>query len=706
MKASAEPRLSLLVVDDDVVDRAAVRRALRLTDLEVDVAEAADAPEALEGLRRGAYDCVLLDFRLPRADGLAVLRAAREEGLTTPVIVLTGQGDEQLAVEIMKAGAMDYVAKGGLSPDRLRQSIVQAVRVRRAEVAAEAERRRIARLHAFMAALATTRTVPEVAEAIVTEGLAAFEDDRGILSVLVERGAALDIVRVDGYPHEDLARWRRIPLETDIPVTDAVKAREPQFFEGHAAFEARYPRFAAQGYLSRDEAFAALPLLVGDRALGCVGLGYDELRRFTEDERRELVAFARVCAQALERAQLYELAQLERGRAEEASRAKDEFLAVVSHELRTPLNAMLGWTRLLRAGGLSPAQAARALEVIERNASAQTQLIEDLLDISRITSGKLRLQLRAVDLNEVVRAALDVVRPAADAKGVTVHVALDATLDRLTADPDRLQQIVWNFLTNAVKFTPKGGWVRVQVLPVGSHIEVEVSDSGRGIDPAFLPYVFERFRQAESGAARAHGGLGLGLSIVKSLVELHGGTVEARSEGEGRGSTFVVRLPIGSARADDSGHASARLRANEAAPDFASPPALAGARVLVVDDEPDGRDLIETALSHCGADVATASSVAEALERIDAARFDVLVSDIGMPGEDGYALIRRVRALSPEAGGRTLAVALTAFARGEDRARALAAGYNLHIAKPVEPADLVLLLAQLIEGRLPPSGTD
>ncbi|MCU0680839.1 MAG: response regulator [Polyangiaceae bacterium] len=695
MSADELGHLSLLVVDDDAVDRAAVRRALRATGLDAEVTERADAPEALEALRRGGYDCALLDFRLPRGDGLSVLRAARAEGLTTPVVMLTGQGDETLAVEIMKAGALDYVAKGGLTAERLRQSVVHAVRLRRAELVAAAERRRTTRLHAFMATLATTRTVPEVAGAVLTEGLDAFDAARGVLLVLPEGGTALELVGTKGYDEGFIAPWRQIPLTSDVPLAVAVRERELQFVQSRAAFEAQRPPSAPERP-EGAEALAAVPLITG-RVLGCVGLSYDRAFPFADDERRDLVAFARVCAQALERAQLYELAQLERRRAEAASHAKDEFLAVISHELRTPLNAMLGWTRLLRAGGLSPSRAEQALEVIERNASAQAQLIEDLLDISRITSGKLRLQLRPVDLREVVEAALDVVRPAADAKGIRLQATFDASAGPLVGDPDRLQQIIWNFLTNAVKFTPKGGRVWVRVRPVNSSVEIEVGDSGRGIAPEFLPHVFERFRQAEAGATRSHGGLGLGLAIVKSLIELHGGTVEARSEGEGRGSSFLARLPVTPLRVDKDGRPALHPRASGATPGFVCPPQLDGARILIIDDEPDSRELIVTALAQCGAVVSAGASAAEALEHLAGARFDVLVSDIGMPGEDGYALIRRVRAMPPEAGGRTPAVALTAFARGEDRTRALASGFDVHIAKPVEPAELVLVLARLID---------
>jgi signal transduction histidine kinase/DNA-binding response OmpR family regulator len=690
-------RLSLLIVDDDVVDRALVKRALRSTDLTLEIVEADDAPEALDALRSGAHDCALLDFRLPRDDGLSVLRRARKEAIRTPIIMLTGQGDEALAVEIMKAGAVDYFAKNALTPERLRQSIVQAVRLHRAELVADAERKRRARLHAFVAQLATTRTVPEVAAAVLTEGLAVFDATRGAVAMLTTQGDVMQVVGTKGYPEEGLGSWQRLSITADAPLTNAVRERELQFVESGALFDARYPHLKALRP-AQSEAIAVLPLVVG-RALGSIALSFERAFALTAEQRAELVAFGRFCAQAMERAQLFELAQIERQRAEEASRAKDDFLAVVSHELRTPLNAVLGWTRLLRSGTLTEARAAQALEVIDRNASAQAQLIEDLLDISRITAGKLRLQLRELDLHDVIKAALDVVRPAADAKSITLRSTIDDSVGPLVGDPDRLQQVVWNLLTNAIKFTPKRGKVWIRVRPVDSQVEIEVSDTGRGIAAEFLPHVFERFRQADAGITRSHGGLGLGLAIVKSLIELHGGTVEAKSEGEDRGTTFIVRLPVSPVRVDEARRASVHPRAPGGAPAFAAPPQLAGARILVVDDERDGRDLIVATLSQCAAEVVGAASASEALDCISKAQFDVLVSDIGMPGEDGYALIAKLRALPPEAGGRMPAVALTAFARGEDRTRALSAGFDVHVSKPVEPAELVLILARLVERR-------
>ncbi|EPX63806.1 Chemotaxis protein methyltransferase CheR [Cystobacter fuscus DSM 2262] len=380
-----------------------------------------------------------------------------------------------------------------------------------------------------------------------------------------------------------------------------------------------------------------------------------------------------------------------RQEAEEANRLKDEFLATVSHELRTPLTAMLGWVQVLRNGNLPPEKRERALETVERNARAQGQLIEDLLDVSRIMSGKLKLDVGPVEVGHVVEQALESVRPAADAKGLRLQTALDST-GHVMGDAHRLQQVVWNLLSNAVKFTPKGGRVQVFVERRDSAVEITVADTGRGIAPEFLPHVFEHFRQAEGLLTRRAGGLGLGLSIVKQLVEMHGGTVAAFSEGVGQGATFTVRLPLSAAMRRE---ATLPPSLQHAHPGIPCPPELTGLRVLVVDDEQDTRELLRTLLEECHAEVSTAASVAEGLERLKQELPDVLISDIGMPGEDGFHLISRVRALPPKEGGRTPAVALTAYARVEDRTRALLAGFHSHVPKPVEPVELLVVLASL-----------
>jgi signal transduction histidine kinase/ActR/RegA family two-component response regulator len=382
--------------------------------------------------------------------------------------------------------------------------------------------------------------------------------------------------------------------------------------------------------------------------------------------------------------------QAARAEAEAANRVKDEFLSTLSHELRTPLTSIIGWTNLMRAGQVKGEVQAQALETIERNARIQSRLIDDLLDLSRIISGKLLLDTREVDMERVVADSIEVVRPAANAKGIRLAFECEPGAKVVSGDPARLQQVAWNLLSNAVKFTPEGGSVGVSLKSGGSRVCLSVSDTGKGINPEFLPHVFDRFQQGDQKTTRAYGGLGLGLAIVRHLVELHGGTAQAESEGEGLGSTFTVAFPLAQAPAacecagDDQ---EARLRARAEG--------LAGVRVLVVDDELDTRSLISTVIAQSGAEVAACSSAGEALEKLKTWRPHILMSDIGMPGEDGYSLIRRVRALPAERGGRTPAAALTAYARDEDRARAIAAGYQLHIAKPFSPGDLIAAVSDL-----------
>ena len=389
-------------------------------------------------------------------------------------------------------------------------------------------------------------------------------------------------------------------------------------------------------------------------------------------------------------------------RAEEANRAKDEFLATASHELRTPLNAILGWARMLRSGHVDPSGYARGLETIERNATAQVQLIEDILDGSRIITGKLHLEIGPLDLTALVRAALDAVRPAADAKGIRLTTTLDPEAARLVGDPERLQQVVWNLVNNAVKFTPKGGVVDVVLVRSGTHIELSVTDTGQGIAPEFLPHVFERFRQAEGSTTRRHGGLGLGLALVRHLVEAHGGTVGAESAGKDLGSRFVVQLPVQAVyqAAPDPERARPTPLDTSAA---SARPSLADVTALVVDNEQDARDLIAMVLRANGAEVITASSAAQALERLAERTPTVLISDIGMPDVDGYELMRRVRHLTGASGASLPAVALTAYSREQDRRLALEAGFQTHVAKPVDPDELVRVVAGLVSfaGALP-----
>jgi signal transduction histidine kinase/ActR/RegA family two-component response regulator len=396
-----------------------------------------------------------------------------------------------------------------------------------------------------------------------------------------------------------------------------------------------------------------------------------------------------------EREELLRKERQARETAEAADRAKDEFLALLSHELRTPLNAVYGWARMLRDGGMREEATERALDAIIRNANAQLQLIDDLLDVSRVISGKMRLDVRSVDLGAVIEAALDAVRPAAEANAIRLQTVLDPRAGPVSGDPGRLQQVVWNLLINAVKFTPRQGRVQIHLQRVNSHVEIVVSDTGQGIAPDILPFVFDRFRQADSSSTRAHGGLGLGLSLVKHLVELHGGSVLAQSSGEGKGATFVVKLPL--AIADIPAGRIPRVHPTaDSAGALPSGTRLDGLRVLIVDDDPGVIDLTTAIVAGAGATVRTSRSASEAFVILREWRPDVLVSDIEMPDEDGYALIRRVRALDPTDGGTTPAVALTAYGRPEDRIRTLSAGFSMHVPKPVDPAELTTIIASVV----------
>jgi PAS domain S-box-containing protein len=383
--------------------------------------------------------------------------------------------------------------------------------------------------------------------------------------------------------------------------------------------------------------------------------------------------------------------------AETANRTKDEFLATLSHELRTPLNAILGWSKMMSDARLDEKARHKALETIQRNARIQAQLIDDILDVSRIISGKLKLEVRPIELNEVVQAAIESVLPAADAKGIRLKKVLDSGNSMISGDPNRLQQIVWNLLSNAVKFTPKGGQIQIRLERVNSHVEIIVNDTGIGISPQVLPFIFDRFRQADSATTRQHGGLGLGLAIVRHLVEMHGGIVEAESGGERKGSTFTVRLPLIALRSIDlSPETEQRVHPTEDKNvPFECTSELEGLHVLVVDDEDDGRMLVKTVLEKCGAKITAVNSASLALEALRENRPDILISDIGMPGEDGYSLIRKVRALPEEEGGLTPAAALTAYARVEDRMCVLRSGFQIHLPKPVEPAELIAVVVNL-----------
>lgn len=431
------------------------------------------------------------------------------------------------------------------------------------------------------------------------------------------------------------------------------------------------------------QSYMIVPLIAGKRKLGTIAFVLASERRYQKADLAMATELAQRAAIAIDNARLYQEVW-------EANRIKDEFLAIVSHELRTPLNSMLGWAKLLRQGKLNQATAAKALETIERNAEVQKKLIEDILDVSRIVQGKIRLNLRPLHLIPVIDAVSESIRPIAQAKAIQFQSLLDPNVAQVTGDADRLQQVLWNLLSNAVKFTPSGGCIEIRLEQINSMAQITVSDTGAGISADFLPYVFERFRQADGTSTRANGGLGLGLAIVRHLVEMHNGTVYASSDGEGLGATFTVQLPI---RTEEQIVQPTNLD-SVASSEF---PSLNGLRILVVDDNIDTLGLITFILEQCQAQVTTVTSASEALAALSQFKPNVLISDIGMPGEDGYSLIQKIRSLPAKLGGQIPAAALTAFAGESERNRALTAGFQIHISKPVEPAELVAAVVKLAE---------
>jgi PAS domain S-box-containing protein len=571
-------------------------------------------------------------------------------------------------------------------------------RERQARVEAEAAQRRLELLADASALLASSLDYETTLKSVARLAVPALADWCAV-DMLGEDGRVARLVVIHADP--DKHALARELQERYAPRVDAPHGIGRVVATGQSEFqpEIDYDEFMR---MARDERHAAVvrelglgsflcvPISAGGGVRGAMSFVCQQGgRRFVPDDLALAEALARRAALAIENARLYREAEI-------ANRAKDEFLATLSHELRTPLNALVGWTSMLRTGKLDPPTVERALDALERNTRAQVQLIDDLLDVSRIISGKLRLDVRPVELGAVVEAAVDATRPAATAKDIAIAVDVDPLAGPVPGDPDRLQQVVWNLLSNAIKFTPKGGRVRVQVEPIDSRVRLRVTDTGQGIAPEFLPFIFERFRQAESPTIRTHGGLGLGLAIVRHLVDLHGGTVRAESAGEGRGSTFTVELPVRAARLSPA-EAPWAPRATGVTVTSA-PPVLEGLRVLVVDDDPDARDLLSTILAQCHAGVTVTASVPEALAAWEQGTYDVLVSDIGLPGEDGYALIRAIRAREGH-GRRIPAVALTAYARSEDRRLALLAGFQMHVAKPVQPDELIAVVAHLVAMR-------
>jgi len=665
LTAADPPVARILMVDDHPPNLIALEAILQ--PLGQELVKVTSGEDALRELLEGDFALILMDVQMPGLDGLqtAKLIKERRRNRHIPIIFLTAiHKDPAYIFRGYREGAVDYMLKP-FDPEILRAKVSVFVELwRRGELLhrqqamlrarelLEVEKRGELRFRAL------TDSMPQCVWAARADGEIYYCNRIWKAYVGHDGGTSF----LDAAPEEEVeglrAAWR-----------EAVRRGEPlereQRLQGHDG-DSRW--FLLRMVPERDE---------NARIRGWICTATDI------DEQKKLLAAT----------------QEARSQAEVANRTKDEFLATVSHELRTPLNAILGWTRMLRTGAVEPRSLQRVLETIERNARMQTQLVDDILDVSRIIAGKMRINIQKADLHGVARSALDAVRPAAEAKGVNLVADLAADAAEFYGDPDRLQQVIWNLLANAIKFTPRDGRVELRVARTHSETEIRVSDSGIGIAPDFLPHVFDRFRQADSSITRAQGGLGLGLAIVRHLVEVHGGTVRAESEGEGKGAQFVVRLPVRAVApvAEPEGvPGGARVQRE---PGVAPPQLLRGIEVLVVDDDADARELIAAVLNNSGAEVRSAASVDEAVAMLRQRRPDVLLSDIGLPSEDGYALIRRVR----EIDSTVPAAALTAYASIDDHRRALESGFQAHVTKPIEPGDLALLVAQLAHSSTPPS---
>ncbi|HEV2800914.1 MAG TPA: response regulator [Pyrinomonadaceae bacterium] len=750
MQAESQ-KINILMVDDSPTNLLALEAILQAPDR--NLVRAASGDEALRYLLDTDVAVILLDVYMPGIDGLetAALIRGREKSRDIPIIFLTADstGNRHIA-RGYSLGAVDYILKP-IDPDILRSKVAvfvelfkkteeikrQAALLHEKNIELEnANLQRLGKLIDLGQELAAERDPEQVLEKFCRAARDIVGAEHAGVGVLEDSGQSLRY-----YCHCEVCAWddgrQRSPLVSENVLEQLLEDGRPlRLSDAAGTLEAEH---LASPRISMDS-FLGAPIVVAAHAHGWLYLSNKlNADEFTEADERLTVTLATQVASAYENARLYTEAQRHaeelqqevterklveeararllvreqaaRAEAERANRTKDEFLATLSHELRTPLTAILGWTHLIRGGNLDESMMTRALETIERNARAQSQLIDDLLDVSRIITGKLSLDFRPVELASIIEATIDTVRPMAEAKSIRVRPQLHTTHCVVSGDPARLQQVVWNLFSNAVKFTPEGGRVEVNLSCDERHVQLDVSDTGQGISPDFLPYIFDRFRQADGTTTRKHGGLGLGLAIVRHLVELHGGTIRAHSDGDGRGATFTLSLPLASAlnendleverKAEITEDTAAASINGNASPSLAQADVLGGLRILVVDDEADTRELVQEVLVRQGAQVCVCESAAEALRALAAWKPDLLVSDIGMPVEDGYELIKQVRRFDAEHQGQIPAVALTAYAGPDDHRRALAAGFQTHLAKPIEPKALVETVARVI-GRAAP----
>ncbi|MEH2297464.1 hybrid sensor histidine kinase/response regulator [Nostoc sp.] len=667
-----EPKVNILLVDDKLENLLALEAILE--KLGENLVRATSGEEALRCLLHQDFAVILLDVQMPGMDGFETATLIRNRGRSrhTPIIFLTAfSTSDQMLFKGYALGAVDYLLKP-LNPNILTSKVTVFVELFKKT---EAVKQQAAQLVAVNGSLrqseerlrSLSTCSPVGIFEIDTEGGCRYTNPRYQAICDLKAAESLEKRWLESVHPED--RERAVISWSDYIREGSDYSEEFRFQTTHGSI--------------RWVQVRSSPMLSGQgELLGYVGT----LEDITERKQAEEV-----------RAQVIR-EQTARAEAEAANRMKDEFLAVLSHELRTPLTSMLGWSKILRSKKLDEKATSRALEAIERNAISQMQLIEDILDVSRIIRGQLRLNVAAVNLITVMEAALEAVRPLAEPKDIKLNTVLDTSVESVYGDPARLQQVVWNLLTNAIKFTPKGGRVEVNLSVVcgegqqttHKYAQIKVMDTGIGISSEFLPKVFERFRQADSTTTRSHNGLGLGLAIVRHLVELHKGTIFAESLGTGEGATFTVRLPL------LQDNRVSRENREEISFLVASMP-LTGLRVLVVDDEADTRNFLSFMFEEYGAIAIAVASVDEALAVVEQAKPDILISDIGMSEQDGYTLIRKLRSLEPEKGGGIPAIALTAYTREEDRLETLRAGFQQHLSKPIDPTKLIAMVANVLK---------
>jgi len=639
-----------------------------------------------------AVGVVSLRFDRPRE------LAAEERELLTAVARRTAQAiDRARRYEVAERARADAEAFRARADTELRERQRAEEALRESEARYRALAARTTRLYTLSAGLSEAVTLDAVATVIVRQGKIVVGALAGSVALLTDNGE-FETLYAEEDPHELVEGWRRFAAEPGLCSTAAVTTRQPVLVGSFAEWQQQYPRSASMAADGGYASTAALPLLVEGSAIGVLSFHFTAPVNFDDDYRALLTSVTQHAAQAVDRARLYEAAQRARADAEAANREKDDFLSTVSHELRTPLSAMLGWAAMLRDQTLDASRTQRAIEAIYNNATRQARLIDELLDVSRIIAGRTSLDLQDVDLTANLRGAVEAIMPLAEAKGLQLRVEPFPSAAQVVADPHRLEQIFLNLLGNAVKFTPSGGRVTVEIVAGERSFDVRFVDTGRGIDAAFLPHVFERFRQAEGSVARSVGGLGLGLFITHRLVDAHGGRIRVDSEGEGRGSTFTVTLPAAVEATFRT--PSARDVREQSQQLTETLPSLAGVSVLVVDDEPDVREMMTSVLETCGARVVSAPSTEDALETLTHRSnirdpIDVLLADIAMPGKDGYELIREVREQPLTSISTVPAAAVTACARADERERALAAGFQMHLAKPLRPDVLAQAVAAL-----------